>query len=135
MTSISEINKLNLFIKQHSKQLLGFSLPIQSEQDYQLANSYLFNRENEQSPGDNLDLILFYINKWEVENYIKLPEMKGIQLLKYLMEQNNLRNHDLPEIGSSSYVSKVLRGENDLQIKHIQGLSKKFGLPKAAFLE
>ena len=53
--------------------------------------------------------------------------------LRLLMDQHGLGLADLPEIGSKSMVSRVLSGERDLSKKHIQALSRRFGIDPGLF--
>lgn len=63
------------------------------------------------------------------------PQAKvhGVDLLRFLMEQNGLRQSQLPEIGTQSVVSEVLAGKRELTTNHIRALSKRFALSPAAF--
>lgn len=59
----------------------------------------------------------------------------AITLLKFLMDQHGLKQVDLKDIfGSQGNVSEVLRGIRDLNLKHIEKLSKKFGVNISVFL-
>ncbi len=49
------------------------------------------------------------------------------------MDQHGLGTIDLPEIGSKSMVSRVLSGERNLNKKHVQALSKRFGVNPGLF--
>jgi HTH-type transcriptional regulator/antitoxin HigA len=57
----------------------------------------------------------------------------GLTLLRVLMDQHGLGMTELPEIGSKSMVSRVLSGERNLSKKHIQALSKRFGIDPGMF--
>jgi HTH-type transcriptional regulator/antitoxin HigA len=58
-----------------------------------------------------------------------------LAMLRLLMDQHGLGMADLPEIGSKSMVSRVLSGERSLSKKHIQGLSKRFGIAPGLFFD
>ncbi len=64
---------------------------------------------------------------------MKREEALDLVMLRLLMDQRGLGTADLPEIGSKSMVSRVLSGERDLSKKHIQGLSKRFGINPGLF--
>lgn len=57
----------------------------------------------------------------------------GIATLKVIMEQHHLGIADLPEIGSKSLVSRILRGDRRLTRNHIAALSQRFGISPALF--
>lgn len=55
--------------------------------------------------------------------------------LRELLGQHGLKQSEVPEIGSQSLVSDILRGHRQLTAKQIAALSKRFKLPADAFLE
>lgn len=57
-----------------------------------------------------------------------------IGTLKTLINQYNLTLSDLPEIGTKSMVSRVLKGERKLSLDHIRKLSARFGISPALFV-
>jgi HTH-type transcriptional regulator / antitoxin HigA len=58
----------------------------------------------------------------------------AVDMLKFLMEQHGLGIADLPEIGSKSLVSRILnRRGRELTRRHIEALSKRFGVSPALF--
>ena len=59
----------------------------------------------------------------------------AVEVLLSLMEEHNLTQADLPEIGSQSLVSKILKGERNLTAKHIRKLSKRFHVSPAVFFD
>lgn len=58
-----------------------------------------------------------------------------IAMLNILMDQNNLSNKDFPEIGSSSMVASVLKGEVLLSRAAIDGLALRFGISGGSFFD
>lgn len=88
------------------------------------------------SPGDEMylsalsDLVALY----ETE-HIPIPEVRGTDILRHLMEENDLRQKDLvPLLGSTSIVSEILSGKRPLTLAHITKLSERFGLPTDVLL-
>ncbi|MEQ5801992.1 MBL fold metallo-hydrolase [Halomonas sp. H10-9-1] len=60
--------------------------------------------------------------------------LDAVDMLKFLMEQHGLGIADFPEIGSKSLVSRILnRRGRELTRRHIQALSKRFGVSPALF--
>ncbi len=76
-------------------------------------------------------LIEDFESQWQEEKFVELRE-----LLKFLMEQNNLSQTDLiPEFGSSSRVSEYLSGRRaNLSLPQILKLAKRFKLSPTAFI-
>jgi HTH-type transcriptional regulator/antitoxin HigA len=65
---------------------------------------------------------------------VALPEVHGVELVKALLDDRNLRQHDLVGIfGTDSIVSEVLSGKRELQRKHIEQLARFFKVSPAAF--
>jgi HTH-type transcriptional regulator / antitoxin HigA len=88
------------------------------------------------TPGeqDYLDVLSDLVERYEDE-HIPLPEVRGVEMLRYLMEENDLKQVDLvPIFGTKSIVSEVLSEKRALALSHIQGLSAHFGLPADVFL-
>ena len=50
------------------------------------------------------------------------------------MEQHQLKQSELPEIGSQGVVSEVLRGIRELNVRQIRALSERFHVPAAVFI-
>jgi len=88
-----------------------------------------------------IELLSKSINQWEnkSELFIEFIERidqvnPAVSALRLLMEQHGLGVNDLPEIGSKSYVSKILN-ERDRQLtrQHIEALSRRFQVSPALF--
>jgi HTH-type transcriptional regulator/antitoxin HigA len=47
----------------------------------------------------------------------------------FLMEQHGLRQCDLPEVGAQSVVSDELTGKRALNLRQVQALAQRFGVP------
>lgn len=63
-----------------------------------------------------------------------LPDIYGVELLKVLMEEQDLRQKDLvPIFKTESIVSAVLHGRRKLTVEHIQKLAEFFYISPAAF--
>jgi HTH-type transcriptional regulator/antitoxin HigA len=61
-------------------------------------------------------------------------EVAPAATLRFLMEQHNLTQSDLPEIGSQGVVSEILRGKRDLNVRQIKKLAGRFHVPAAVFI-
>ena len=42
-----------------------------------------------------------------------IPDVSGVEMLRFLIEQHGLTHRDLPEIGSARAVSEILRGRRE----------------------
>lgn len=79
-----------------------------------------------------LRLIASNIETYENQHY-PAKKVSSIEMLKFLMDEHGLGQGDLPEIGSQSLVSKILKSERQLTLEHIRSLSKRFGVSPAVF--
>ena len=64
------------------------------------------------------------------------PEYQGdpIDALRYLMEEHNLKQSDLEELGSQGVVSEILARKRELNIRQVNLLSKRFNVSPAVFV-
>jgi HTH-type transcriptional regulator/antitoxin HigA len=81
-----------------------------------------------------LNLIYKNIDAYERRIY-PVEHSSPADILAFLMEQHDLTQSDLPEIGTQSHVSKILNGERNLTREQIGLLSKRFGVSPAVFYD
>lgn len=82
-----------------------------------------------------LDVLSDLIARYERE-HVELPRVSGIDLVRHLMEEHDLRQADLvPLFGTKSIVSEVLSGKRHFALKHVTNLSRHFGVPADVFLD
>jgi HTH-type transcriptional regulator/antitoxin HigA len=63
-----------------------------------------------------------------------MPEASGAGVLLYLMEEHNLRQSDLPEVGSQGVVSEILSEKRELNVRQIRELAQRFNVSPAVFI-
>jgi HTH-type transcriptional regulator/antitoxin HigA len=80
-----------------------------------------------------LDTLGTVISAYEVE-HLTLPEDSGGAVLAYLMEEHDLRQSDLSEVGSQGVVSEILSGKRELNVRQIRALAARFGVSPAVFV-
>ena len=77
--------------------------------------------------------MLTLIEAYEEEHH-SIPDASPLEVLRALMEANDLRQKDLaPIFGSESIVSEVLHKKRGLNKGHIEKLSKRFRVSPASF--
>jgi HTH-type transcriptional regulator/antitoxin HigA len=114
-------------------------LAIRSEADYDravLALNELLDEvgADDQHPlYDLLDTLGTLIAAYEVE-HLKLPDVRGSEVLAHLMAEHDLRQADLPEVGSQGVVSEILSGKRELNVRQIRALAGRFGVSAAVFV-
>ncbi|MHC4105216.1 MAG: helix-turn-helix domain-containing protein [Planctomycetota bacterium] len=90
--------------------------------------------ENESHPLASLmETLGSLIESYEVQN---IPEIEGNpgNTLKTLMEEHDLKQSDLHEIGSQGVISEILSGKRQLNVRQIKILSKRFNVSPAVFM-
>lgn len=73
-----------------------------------------------------------------VENYenehLPQPSADPIAVLRHFMKEYNLKQSDLPELGSQGVVSEILRGKRTLNLRQLKVLSRRFNVPVTVFI-
>lgn len=80
-----------------------------------------------------IDTLGTLIKDYEDRN-IKEPQDDPIGNLKYLMNEHNLKQSDLNEIGSQGVVSEILNGKRQLNMRQIKLLGKRFRVSTSVFI-
>ena len=112
---------------------------IRNEQDYDLAVERLNSLLDEVGTDERhplyslLDTLGTVLHAWEEQHYV-MPERGGADVLRFFMEEHNLSQSDLPEVGSQGVVSEILSGKRDLNVRQIRALSKRFGVSPSVFV-
>ena len=56
------------------------------------------------------------------------------EILRFLMAQHHLKQSDLPEVGNQSIISGLLSGQRAFNLRHIEALTKRFGVSAELFI-
>jgi HTH-type transcriptional regulator/antitoxin HigA len=62
------------------------------------------------------------VEKYGAE-HVRIPDARPTAVPKFLMQRRDLRQSDLPEIGSQGVVSEVLAGTREPNARQIKGLA------------
>jgi len=113
--------------------------PIRDEAHYQRMTAMLEALLDEATGDENhpamglIDIVGDLIEDFETEHH-PLPDVTGVQALKFLIEQHGIKQCDLHEIGSQGVVSEILAGKRELNIRQVRALSERFGVSPATFV-
>ncbi|MBD1933032.1 helix-turn-helix domain-containing protein [Trichocoleus sp. FACHB-69] len=112
--------------------------PIATEEDFiatqQVIDSLIDRGNLTPDEQDYLNVLGSLVHDYE-ELHHPLPTLQGIELIKALMVELNLRQKDLvPIFKTESIVSAVLNGKRQLTVEHIQKLADFFHISPAVFL-
>ena len=80
-----------------------------------------------------LDTLGTLLHAYE-EQHHAMPECRGRDVLRFLMEEHDLTQSNLSEVGSQGVVSDILRGKRELNVRQIRALAERFGVSPAVFL-
>jgi HTH-type transcriptional regulator/antitoxin HigA len=79
------------------------------------------------------ELLTLLIEDFESKHY-ELPRAKPLEVLRFLMEQHELKQKDLVDVfGVRSIFSEVLSGKRKLNKEHIDRLSRRFHVSPDVF--
>lgn len=116
---------------------VGAPAPIRSahqHQEYLSVLEKLASKENPTREEEQYAEILITLIQAYEEKHNAVPDASPTEVLRALMDANNLRQKDLVRIfGSESIVSEVLHKKRALNKMHIERLSKLFHVSPAAF--
>ena len=90
---------------------------------------------NEEHPlADLLEIVGDIIAAYDERHY-PIAEARPREVLRLLMEQNNLQQKDLAcELGSQSVVSEILSGKREINARQAKVLATRFAISPGAFL-
>jgi HTH-type transcriptional regulator/antitoxin HigA len=91
-------------------------------------------RKNPTSDEEKYAAVLLTLIEAYEEEHHSIPDAPPEEILRTLMDANDLRQKDLvPIFGSESIVSEVLHRKRALNKTHIEKLSKRFHVSPAVF--
>ena len=106
--------------------------PIKNDEELDLALERvgaLWGAEPDTGQGDELDVLLLLVEKYENDHY-PIPPADPVEAIKFLMEQKNLSRKDLePYIGASGRVSEVLNKKRTLTLTMVKKLHDGLKIP------
>lgn len=81
-----------------------------------------------------IDVVSHFLEQYNQKHQPASPKATGLEVLKLLMEANQLRQKDLPELGSQGIVSEILSGKRQLNVRQIKELAVRFKVTPATFM-
>lgn len=101
---------------------------------YQLVLDHFENNPQLTFLEEYLDTLSILIDNYEQKAY-EIRKPTGIETLKFLMEQHNLKQKDLIDVfKTQSILSEILNGKRSLTLEHIKKLSERFNTTPAVFV-
>ena len=140
MKAIAQLNELLPAWKALRKSAPFFG-PIRNERDHARMQSLMETLlaevgDNEDHPlADLLDVVGVLVSQYEDENTPGLQPAEPVDVLRFLMEQHDLKQSDLrKEIGTQGVVSEILSGSRTINARQAKALAKRFGVSPVVFL-
>jgi HTH-type transcriptional regulator/antitoxin HigA len=126
-------------ISQSWQNIAPLLVPVFSEEDCdrreeQLRNLIKLNQSKKDAQISYLiKSIALTIEEYE-KNKFPMEKATGIEVLQYLMEEHGLNVSDFPEIGNQELVLDLLNRKQELNLRMIKVLAKRFGVSEQTFL-
>lgn len=115
--------------------------PIRNDQEYRRMGTLMDNLlriigDNEEHElADFLDVVSTLVGEYEDKHYPEPAPVEPREVLRFLMEQNNIKQVDLKdELGSQSVVSEILAGKREINARQAKALAKRFSVSAAVFI-
>ena len=114
-------------------------LQIESEEEYESAVERLNVLVDEVGTDERhplyslLDTLGTVVRAYE-EKHHPIPNAKGTDVLRFLMEEHGITQSDLTEVGSQGVVSEILAGKRELNVRHIRALARRFKVSPSVFI-
>ncbi|RLC23855.1 MAG: transcriptional regulator [Deltaproteobacteria bacterium] len=121
--------------KKYFKELYPLKA-IHNDEDYRYALKSMESvfDETDGRLAEYAETLAILIEYYE-DAHFQINEEDGVEILKFLMDQNNLKQKDIVGIiGGKSTVSEVLSGKRPLNLHHIKALSEKFNVKMSTFV-
>jgi HTH-type transcriptional regulator/antitoxin HigA len=113
--------------------------PVRTQEDYEVAVAAMnmlldAGAADERHPLANLVATLGELIGDYDDVHYPSPEVSGVEMLRFLMDQHGLKQSDLAEIGTQGVVSEIISGKREINVRHIKKLKQRFGVSADAFV-
>lgn len=114
-------------------------LSVRNEREYEIAVARLNGLLDEVGADERhplyglLDTLGALVHAYEEKRHA-IPASNGAEMLRFFIEEHNLTQSDLPEIGSQGVVSEILSGKRELNLRQVRALASRFNVSPAVFI-
>lgn len=104
---------------------------IRNEADFERMHSYANELSDEVGDDEThplyslFEIVMDIIDRWE-DDHVVIPDSSPREVLRYLLEENGLKQKDLVEIASPTLVSDILSGRREISKKLARLLAIRF---------
>jgi HTH-type transcriptional regulator / antitoxin HigA len=111
--------------------------PIKSEVEFlavqEVIDTLLDSSEITPEKQDYINVLGILVHEYE-EKCVQIPDLCGVELLKALIDEFNLKQKDLvPIFKTESIVSAILNGQRRFTVEHIEKLADFFNVSPSVF--
>ncbi|NTB05823.1 transcriptional regulator [Agrobacterium tumefaciens] len=116
--------------------LLG---PIRTDADFERVHALANDLSDEVGDDEShplfslFELAMELIEKWEDEHVV-IPDTEPKEVLRFLLEENNLKQKDLADIASPTLISDILAGRREISRVLAKSLSTRFNVNASVFI-
>jgi len=137
-----ENNEFNAMPNSYEELVTKYPLkPIKNELEnehylkvYEEISDHYIENPQKDFLGEYLETLSILIEQFEKIAY-PIPETTGVDALRFLMKQHNLKQKDLLDIfKTSSILSEILNGKRHFTVEHIKKLSERFNITSDVFI-
>lgn len=113
--------------------------PIRTDDDFKRLHAFANDVADEVGDDEShplfslFEIMMDLIQRWE-EDHVTIPDAEPREVLRFLLETNNLKQKDLSGIASPALVSDILAGRRDISRALAKKLADRFNMNVSAFL-
>lgn len=113
--------------------------PIRNDADFERVHALADDLSDEVGDDESHPLFSLFeiamelIEKWEDE-HVEIPDAEPKEVLRFLLEEHDLKQKDLSDIASPTLVSDILAGRRDISRALAKNLATRFNVSASAFL-
>ncbi|WP_212285776.1 helix-turn-helix domain-containing protein [Agrobacterium tumefaciens] len=133
-SAMPELAKAWAALQAHA--LLG---PIRTDADFERVHALANDLSDEVGDDEShplfslFELAMELIEKWEDEHVV-IPDTEPKEVLRFLLEENNLKQKDLADIASPTLISDILAGRREISRVLAKSLSTRFNVNASVFI-
>lgn len=113
--------------------------PIRNDADFERVHALADDLSDEVGDDEShplfslFELAMELIEKWEGE-HVEIPDTEPKEVLRFLLEENDLKQKDLSDIASPTLVSDILAGRREISRALAKNLAARFNVNASVFL-
>ncbi len=113
--------------------------PIRNGADYERVHVLTDALADEVGDDENHPLFSLFeitmelLQRWE-DRHVEIPDSEPKEVLRFLLEENNLKQKDLADIASPTLISDILAGRREISRMLAKSLSSRFNVSISAFI-